>query len=97
MPDNYFRRAQLFAASTKCPATVRKSVAIVESPMKNLAIAMDEASERLCDKPQQARRAYSIKLTPPHYALTPTAKNLAQITCEGKWILFLEKLGIFWQ
>src|SRR5580700_8577040 len=54
-------------------------------------------SEQLCDKPQQARRNYSIKLIPPHYALTPTTKIVARFSRERKWILFLEKLGIFWQ
>ena len=81
----------------RCPAAVRKSVAIVESLMENLAIAMDGAFKQLCDKPQQARRDYSIKLTPPHYALTPTTKIVARLSRERKWILFLEKLGIFWQ
>jgi hypothetical protein len=58
--------------------------------MENLAIAMEGAFKQLCDKPQQARRGYSIKLTPLHYALTPTAKMLHEITRERKWILFLE-------
>jgi hypothetical protein len=39
-------------------------------------------SEQLCNKPQQARRNYSIKRLPPHYALTPTTKIVARLVHE---------------
>ena len=55
----------------------------------------EELSKQLCDKPQQARRDYSITLTPPYYALTPTAKTLHKLRASESGYCSRNDLGYF--